>query len=90
MNIVKLILLACPALLLSMLMVVNPANASSLKSLYATPIVTVAFTQQIPDLAAPNLIQVSHPISDGVGCNCANCIQSRFQSLQGKLPSAGF
>ncbi|MEH2348194.1 MAG: hypothetical protein V7K55_09355 [Nostoc sp.] len=90
MNIVKLILLACPALLLSMLMVVNPANASSLKSLYATPIVKVAFTRQIPNLEAPNLMQASHPISDSVGCNCASCVQSRFQSLQGKLPSVNF
>ncbi|MEH1782102.1 hypothetical protein [Nostoc sp.] len=90
MNIVKLILLACPAFLISMLLIVNPANASSLKSLYATQIMTVVSTQQIPDLATPNLIQTSHPIIDQLGCNCANCVQSKFQSLQGKLPSVGF
>ncbi|OYE06860.1 hypothetical protein CDG79_00955 [Nostoc sp. 'Peltigera membranacea cyanobiont' 232] len=38
------------------------------------------FYTQIPNLAAPNLIQASHPISDRVGCNCANCVQSRFCS----------
>ncbi|MBN3870034.1 hypothetical protein [Nostoc sp. JL33] len=90
MNIVKLILLACPALLVSMLLVVNPAHASSLKSAYATQIMTVASTQQIPDLATPKLAQKSTPIIDQLGCNCANCVQSKFQSLQGKLPSVDF
>ncbi|WP_392480182.1 hypothetical protein [Nostoc sp. C110] len=90
MNIVKLILLAFPAFLVSMLLIVNPVHASSLKSLDATQVVTVASTHQIPDLATPNLIQTSNPIIDQVGCNCANCVQSRFQSLQGKLPSVGF
>ncbi|MGF1933237.1 MAG: hypothetical protein RM347_002395 [Nostoc sp. ChiQUE02] len=90
MNIVKLILLACPALLTFMLLVVNPANASTLKSVYATQMMTVVSTQQIPELARPNLIQTSNPIIDQLGCNCANCVQSKFQSLQGKLPSVGF
>ncbi|MEH2420207.1 MAG: hypothetical protein V7K48_04470 [Nostoc sp.] len=90
MKIAKLILLACPVLLAFMLLVVNPAHASSLKSASATQIITVASTQQIPDLATPKLIQTSNPIIDQLGCNCANCIQSKFQSLQGKLPSADF
>ncbi|MEH2465540.1 hypothetical protein [Nostoc sp.] len=90
MKIVKLILLACPALLAFMLLVVNPAHASSLKSAYATQIITVASTQQIPDLATPKLTQISNPIIDQLGCNCANCVQAKFQSLQGKLPSVDF
>jgi hypothetical protein len=90
MNIIKLILLACPALLVSMLLVVNPAQASSLKSAYSRQIVTVVSTQQITDLATPHLIQTSNPIIDQLGCNCANCVQSKFESLQGKLPSVGF
>jgi hypothetical protein len=90
MNIVKLILLACPAFLVSMLLVVNPAHASSLKSEYATQIIAVASTQQIPELATPKFNQTSNPIIDQLGCNCANCVQSKFQSLQGKLPSVGF
>ncbi|MDZ7968859.1 MULTISPECIES: hypothetical protein [unclassified Nostoc] len=89
MNIVKLILLACPAFLVSMLLVINPANASSLKSADATQFMTVVSTQQIPE-PTPHLIQTSNPIIDRVGCNCANCVQSKFQSLQGKLPSADF
>ncbi|MBG1241753.1 hypothetical protein [Nostoc sp. NZL] len=90
MNIVKLILLACPAFLVSMLLVVNPAHASSLKSADATQIMTVVSIQQIPDLATLHLIQTSNPIIDQLGCNCANCVQSKFQSLQGKLPSVDF
>ncbi|RCJ41689.1 hypothetical protein A6769_01940 [Nostoc punctiforme NIES-2108] len=90
MKIVKLILLACPAFLVSMLLVVNPANASSLKSTYATQIMTVVSTQKIPDVVTANLIQKFHPIIDQLGCNCANCVQTKFQSLQGKLPSVGF
>ncbi|MDZ7951901.1 hypothetical protein [Nostoc sp. DedQUE09] len=90
MNIIKLILLACPAVMVSMLLVVNPAHASSLKSAYSRQIVTVVSTQQIPDVATPHLIQTSNPIIDQLGCNCANCVQSKFQSLQGKLPSIGF
>ncbi|MEH2080135.1 MAG: hypothetical protein V7K89_09000 [Nostoc sp.] len=89
MNIIKLILLACPAFLISMLLIVNPANASSLKSTYATQFVTVVSTQQIPDLVTP-LIQTSNSIIDQLGCNCANCVQAKFQSLQGKLPSVSF
>ncbi|QKQ76846.1 hypothetical protein [Nostoc sp. TCL240-02] len=90
MNIVKLVLLAFSTLLVSILLVVNPANASSLKSLDTTQITTVVSTQQIPEPTILNLIQTSNPISDGVGCNCTNCVQSKFQSLQGKLPSVGF
>ncbi|MBC1220104.1 hypothetical protein GNF10_06680 [Nostoc sp. UCD121] len=90
MNIVKLVLLAFSTLLVSIMLVVNPANASSLKSLDGTQIITVVSTQQIPEPTILNLIQTSNPISDGVGCNCANCVPSKFQSLQGQLPSVGF
>ncbi len=90
MNIAKLILLACPAFLASMLLLANPAQASSLKSASATQIITVASIHQIPDLAAPKLIQKSNPILDQLGCNCANCVEAQFESIQGKLPSIDF
>ena len=90
MKIAKLILLACPVFLVSMILVANPAHASSLKSAYPTQIMTVVSTQQISDLATPKLTQTSNPIIDQLGCNCTNCVQSKFQLLQGKLPSAGF
>jgi hypothetical protein len=76
MNIAKLILLACPVFLASILLVANPANASSLKS--------------TPEFAIPTLTQASNPILDQLGCNCANCVQAKFQTLQGKLPSVNF
>ncbi|MDZ8108026.1 MAG: hypothetical protein RM338_20715 [Nostoc sp. DedQUE12a] len=90
MNIAKLILFACPAFLASILMLANPAQASSLKSGYSTPVITVVSTQEIPSLAAPQLIQKSNPIIDQLGCNCANCAEAQFELIQGKLPSVGF
>jgi hypothetical protein len=86
MNILKLIFLACPIFLASMLLVSNPAQASSLKSAPATQIMMVASTQPIPELVTPKLTPASNPILDQAGCNCANCVQSKFHLLQGKLP----
>ncbi|WP_017655616.1 hypothetical protein [Fortiea contorta] len=82
MNIAKLILLACPVFLASVLLLGNPAQASSIKS--------VDTTQLVPDLVAPNLATASNPIMDQVGCSCATCVQAKFEMLQGKLPSVGF
>ncbi|MBW4617330.1 MAG: hypothetical protein KME21_29755 [Desmonostoc vinosum HA7617-LM4] len=90
MNIAKLILFACPVFIASMVLVANPANASSMQSPSTTQVVVVAFAQPTHELAAPTLNQTSNPILDQLGCNCANCIQTKFQMLQGKLPSAGF
>jgi len=89
MNILKLILLACPVFLASILLVSNPAQASSLKSAPATQIIMVASAQPIPELLTPKLTSVSNPILDQAGCNCANCVQSKFHLLQGTLPSVG-
>ncbi len=80
MNIAKLILLACPIFLASVLMLANPAQASGIKSA----------TQQVSDLVTPTLATASNAIVDQLGCNCANCVQSKFHLLQGELPSMGF
>ncbi|MDZ7958495.1 MAG: hypothetical protein RMY34_11560 [Aulosira sp. DedQUE10] len=90
MNILKLILLACPVFLASILLISNPAQASSLKSAPATQITIVASAQAMPELVTSKLTPASNPILDQSGCNCANCVQSKFNLLQGKLPSAGF
>ncbi|MFK0734825.1 MAG: hypothetical protein ACSI46_09325 [Gloeotrichia echinulata DVL01] len=90
MDLAKLILLACPVFLASMLWLVNPAQASSLKSGFSTQIITVASVQEIPQLTMPKLHQASDPLIAHLGCNCGNCVQSKFQMLQGKLPSARF
>ncbi|MBW4559715.1 MAG: hypothetical protein KME32_00935 [Mojavia pulchra JT2-VF2] len=90
MNIAKLILLACPLLLTSVLLIANPAQASGMKSASATQFMNVASVLPIPDLVTPQVAPQSNPIIDQVGCNCANCVQSKFQMLQGKLPSVGF
>ncbi|MFN6565657.1 hypothetical protein [Dendronalium sp. ChiSLP03b] len=90
MKIIKLILLACPVFLASILLIANPAKALSIKSAPATQAIAVVSTQQTTDLAAPKLTLASNPIGDGLGCNCASCVQAKLQMLQGKLPSVGF
>ncbi|MEA5503309.1 hypothetical protein VB735_09350 [Halotia wernerae UHCC 0503] len=90
MNIVRLILLACPVILASILLVANPAKASTFKFVPNVQMIAVVSTQPIIGLVAPNLFQASNPIKDQVGCNCASCVQTKSQMLQGKLPSVGF
>ncbi|MBW4556656.1 MAG: hypothetical protein KME59_12070 [Trichormus sp. ATA11-4-KO1] len=90
MNIAKLILLACPVFLASILLVANPSHASSLESAFTTQMVSIASHQQVDEFAALKVTQSSNPIMDQLGCNCATCVQSKFQLLQGKLPSVGF
>ncbi|AFZ26872.1 hypothetical protein Cylst_4816 [Cylindrospermum stagnale PCC 7417] len=90
MNIAKLILLACPAFLASMLLVVNPSHAFSLKSAPTTQMIAVVSAQPISQLATPKLTQATNTIIDQLGCNCGSCVQSKFQMLQGKLPVVDF
>ncbi len=86
MNIAKMILLACPVFLTSILLVANPAQASSIKSPSPTQMISVASSQPIGDLAMLHATRTSNPIMDQLGCNCATCFQSKFELLQGQLP----
>ena len=88
MNIIKLILSAFPAFLVSMLLVVNPANASTMQSVDTAPRIAVVSVQPISKLTAPHLISATNPIIDQLGCSCANCVENKFQLLQGKLPNS--
>ncbi|WP_414562261.1 MULTISPECIES: hypothetical protein [unclassified Anabaena] len=90
MNIAKMILLACPVFLASILLVANPAHASSLKSPSPTQMISVASTQTIDQFTAIHVTKRSNPIMDQLGCSCATCVQAKFQMLQGHLPSVGF
>ncbi|MBD2627374.1 hypothetical protein [Trichormus variabilis] len=87
MNIAKLILLACPVFLASLLLVANPAHAFSRNGVItlATP-----SAQTNLELTTPNLHPASNPIIDQLGCGCSTCVQTKFQMLQGKLPAADF
>ena len=85
MKIVKLILLACPAFLVSLLLITNPAHAASVNYTPATQITMVA-TPSMPEFIAPKLTPRSNPIVDQLGCSCAGCVKSNFHLLQGKLP----
>ncbi|AFY47649.1 hypothetical protein Nos7524_1783 [Nostoc sp. PCC 7524] len=89
MNLVKLFLLVCPVILSSILLAANPANAS-IKSTSVNPGITVEYVQPLSEIAAPHLTPASNPITEQLGCTCANCVQSKFQLLQGKLPSVDF
>ncbi|WP_242040257.1 hypothetical protein [Anabaena subtropica] len=87
MYLVKLVLLACPVLIASILLVANPAKAVSINSLPSTPAVTAVSMQPISELATPHLNQSSNPIIDQLGCSCSSCVQTKLQLLQGKLPT---
>jgi hypothetical protein len=85
MNIIKLILLACPVVLASMLLVANPASASHLKFIPAvTQQVTLVSAQPVHQWVAPNLSSNSQTIIDQLGCSCATCVQAKLQ-MEGKL-----
>ena len=86
MKIAKLILLACPIVLASMMMLALPA-AASIANASTTAEVTLVSTQPII-ASAPKLNQQSNPILDQLGCGCATCVKAKFQQLQGKLPVA--
>ncbi|MCX7595583.1 MAG: hypothetical protein N2235_17875 [Fischerella sp.] len=84
MNIIKLILLASPVVLASMLVFANPAVASTVHSPPMTTRITSVSAQPIHQLIASNLSGDSKSIMDRLGCNCASCVNSRLQ-MEGKL-----
>ena len=88
MKIVKLILLAFPAFLASLLLLVNPAQAS-LKATPAANIIVFSSTQSNLDLTTPQLNKITHTVIEKPGCSCANCVQTNLDKLQGKLPMIG-
>ncbi|WP_414526732.1 hypothetical protein [Nodularia chucula] len=90
MNILKMILLACPVFLASILLVANPAQASNIQTTSATSMISVASHQPIGGLSNLHVTKASNPIMDQLGCNCATCFQSKYEMLQGKLPSFNF
>jgi hypothetical protein len=78
MYLVKLVLLACPALVASVLLASNPANAANIKS--------ASDTQAFSELTTPHLNQSSNPILDQLNCSCNTCVRTQLELLQGKLP----
>jgi hypothetical protein len=88
MKIVKLILLAFPAFLASLLLLVNPAQAS-LKATPTANTIVLLSTQANLDLTIPQLNKITHSVIEKNGCSCANCVQTNLNKLQGKLPMIG-
>lgn len=86
MNRAKFVLLACPVLLASVLVVANPAQASTGKSAPTTPVVRVGSAQQISEsVALSEVTKKTNPIREQLGCGCTSCVNAQNQ-LQGKLP----
>ncbi|MFM7406219.1 MAG: hypothetical protein ACKO3K_06030 [Cuspidothrix sp.] len=86
MKIINRILLALPLFLASMLLIVNPANASKLQTTPDAQIIVVKATSANLDLITPQVSKITHSVIESTGCSCANCVQANFQLLQGKLP----
>lgn len=94
MNIAKLVLLACPTLLVSMLLVANPVRAAevvaqpteTLKSTSATPIFEVVFEQETPESSILEFTNdEANSAMDRFGCDCSGCLNA-VRQLQGTLP----
>jgi hypothetical protein len=85
MNIVKLILLAFPAFLASVLLLVKPVQAC-LKAIHAANIIVLSSTQVNLDLTTSQINKITHSVIEKTGCSCANCVQTNLHNLQGKLP----
>lgn len=94
MNRAKLILLACPALLASMVLVVSPTNATDQAvtgttntdvSVPTTPIFEVVFEQEDAESALDFTDQESDDAIARYGCDCPRHLNA-IRQLQGKLP----
>lgn len=84
MNLAKLILLACPVVLTSMLIERFPAHASETASFLQMPQVNLAQTSvNYQSLASSNL-RSDQPLVP-TGCGCTQCIKAE-QLLQSRLP----
>ncbi|MBM0745723.1 hypothetical protein JOY44_30370 (plasmid) [Phormidium sp. CLA17] len=84
MNLAKLILLACPVVLTSMLMEAVPAHAFEAATPLQVPQVNVAQTAvDHLNLTASNL-RSDQPLIP-TGCGCTQCFKAE-QLLQGRLP----
>ncbi|AFY59044.1 hypothetical protein Riv7116_6724 [Rivularia sp. PCC 7116] len=88
MIIAKLVLLASPLVIASMLFFVNPAAASPIDTASAETHVNSSSAESVHGLATLNQADQSNPIRDYLGCNCAYCVGAE-SPLQGKLPFSG-
>ncbi len=85
MKLVKLILLALPVLLSTLMLQVYPAMAATSQIASATPHIELVSAHPTYATIAPTLLAKSNPIVDSIACNCGSCVKARLQ-LEGKLP----
>ncbi|GAB1542412.1 hypothetical protein NUACC21_50860 [Scytonema sp. NUACC21] len=81
----KLILLASPLYIASMVLVANNAEATMVKMRPEQSHITLASARPDFESMTPHSSQESNPILDQLGCRCAVCVKTG-QELQGKLP----
>jgi hypothetical protein len=84
MKVIKLILLALPLLLSSLMVQANPAMAATSSNLTAASRIELVAAHPSYATIAPTLLAKSNPIIDSIGCNCGSCVKARLQ-LEGKL-----
>ncbi len=85
MKVIKLVLLALPLLLSSLMLQAYPAMAATSPNQTATPRIELVTAHPSYATIAPTLFAKSNPIVDSIGCNCGSCVQAKLQ-LEGKLP----
>lgn len=85
MNLIKLILLASPLIVASLLFSPESAQASIITPTLKTAQVNLVSYQPTHELAATTLSQQSDPIRDYLSCGCSQCVKATLE-LQGKLP----
>lgn len=71
-----------------MLLSVKPVQGL-LKSLTTTHTIVLSSIQANLDLTTPQINKITHSVIEETGCNCANCVQTNLDKLQGKLPMIG-
>lgn len=66
-----------------MVLITNPANASTIEESVINPVISVQNTQIVNLNRAPLMFNIttqeSNPIQDQLGCNCATCKASQSQ-----------
>jgi hypothetical protein len=87
MKTIKLLFLAFPLALASLIVFTNPAQASNLKFTPGSQHMTLVSDSETADTIFPGSTHKPESPIPGVGCNCFNCVQIQLQ-MQGKLPLA--
>jgi hypothetical protein len=83
MNKATLTMLTFSVSLATMVLITNPANASTVEESVINPVISAPNTQLVNLNRATSMlnlsVQESNPITDQLGCSCATCQSARNQ-----------